>query len=158
MSPGRRARLGAAAVCGTAGAVSLGVAAVGASGTRVVSDQLSYLATGGVVGATLVGVACALLVLDVLAELQRRLAAGPPAPGRMMEPGQGDEIDLAPPGLAVAVSNELVHVRGSRRVHRADCRLVSGKRAAEPTTGTAVTELQLSACGVCQPSLEPVPC
>jgi hypothetical protein len=145
---GRR-RLGAA-ITGVVGAAAMTAGAVGASGTREVTDQLSYLATGGLVGLAFLGVAATVLILDAMegptasvARQDHRLAAVSAA----------DDRPLAAVPRSGFVSEDLVAIPGSRRVHRADCLLVAGKRAAAPVPGHDAAN-RLEACRVCEPALD----
>lgn len=159
----RRRRGTAALICGLIGLVAIAAAAIGASGTRDVTDQLSYIATGGILGLFFVGAAATILILDFMIEQEaaaRELASEMRQVRAFL---RGDEISLVDPLSTIwrpqeAVagpprSEEIVAVAGARRFHRSDCSLVRGKRAAEPLPRDAALESELQPCRVCEPDL-----
>ncbi len=143
-------------------AVAIGVIAgwIGATGTRLVSDQLSYIASSSLTGIFLLGVGSGLILIDFMAEQKagndevRRLlisllvqqGGSMSTPTRSFQPGV--------PGVVRRgdgpSSSRLVAVKGGRKLHRADCPLVANKSGVydvEPG------ESSLEGCGVCAPAL-----
>ena len=51
----------------------------------------------------------------------------------------------------MAAADDLVALAGGRSYHRAGCRLVEGKAAAEPVDVALVAERELSPCRLCDP-------
>ena len=70
-----RRRLLLALALGIAGLLALVIGWVGVSGTRIISDQLAFIASGGMLGLALVALAGAAIVVDYLIEVESRLHA-----------------------------------------------------------------------------------
>ena len=151
-SAARRRRLMFAALAGLAGTVALVGGLVGVSGTRVLSDQLSYLASGSVVGLFLLGVGGAILIGDFMTEQERAI-------GELcdlvlaLQPGSGiehvDRID----GPALG---SLVAVKGAAKVHRPTCTLARDKDdLVQFSTIDEAYAAGLQACRICHPEVDP---
>jgi hypothetical protein len=156
-----RRRLAAAIALLIAGAIAVIAGWIGATGTRLVSDQLSYIASSSLTGIFLLGLGSGLVLIDFMAEQQagneeiRRLLTSllaqqghtGPSPAVSSRPGAS-----APVGRADAPSSsKLVAVKGGRKIHRSDCPLVADK------SGIYEVELgessSLEGCGVCAPAV-----
>jgi len=157
LSLSRRRRLAAAAACGVIGLIALVAGFVGVSGTRLISDQLSYLASGSVVGLGLLGLGAMLLIADFMLEQEAAIgelrelvvALHDEAPA----PALNGHAVVGGGGPAGATSDGLVAVPGARRVHRASCTLVAGKAKLEEHRPTDVVAAGLQPCRVCNPDL-----
>jgi len=162
----RRPMLRLAAVVTGAGFAILLLTALRASAPGgSVRDQLSYLASGGLVALFLLGVAGTLAIVDAIAH-QARVAEEARDVLLLL---YGDLVDEADEGASRAGKastktdlstisgtvddGTLVTVEGARRVHRRGCALVSGKPAAKPVDGPAAIKDGLLPCRVCNPEL-----
>lgn len=146
----RRRRLVLAGLLALAGFVAMAAGWIGVSSTRVVSEQLSYLASGGVFGVGLIGAAAALLVADFMLVQEQALEEirASVADGRARPSGWGVA------GLGSGRGTELVTVAGGSRVHLSSCQLVRGKDGVQPAEAEAVRTAGLRACRVCRPPLD----
>ena len=121
----------------------------GAAGEPLVAAQMPYLVSGGVLGVSLVGIGCALMVInaarvdrarmeakydELLAALDRGLVGG----------GSAAPRDLR--GLVAA---------GSASYHRPECRLVDGRDDVTYLTPEEAQARFLSPCRVCAPEQQP---
>ena len=170
-SVSRRRRQVVAGLAGVAGLVAMAAGWVGVSGTRVISDQLAYLASGAVVGASLVGIAIGILVIDYLVELEERIRSLQQVPGPAVS-WQSAPSDVAPDsgggqhgdtqdddtqeiGVVSASWDEddqaLIALEGASRVHRPGCQLVRGKESAFEISAEDARTQELGACRVCKP-------
>lgn len=153
---GRRLRrMGIALVAGVLGLVALVAGWIGTSGTRVISDQLAYIASGGMLGLFLIAFAGAVLLADYMAEqqqvhgeLRERLTRIERALAGQARLSGGDEISIA-----AAVDRRLVMVPGAERVHRADCPLVQGKGSVRAVAAEDLHDGELKACRTCSPDV-----
>lgn len=144
------------------GVVCLLVAWLGVSGTRVVSDQLSYMASGTVTGLFLLGVGAGVLFYDLASynSLQLhllQLQVEELRYGALL----GDELSFRrPTGSQPTVMNghvagpqRLVTLPGSDRVHRSTCALVQSRANAEDIEPHRAIAEALTPCRVCKPEL-----
>jgi hypothetical protein len=136
-----------------AGAVLCVLGWYGVSGERYAERQLPYLASCTVPGAALIIAGAVLLThgRGALAaarveELYGLLVAAEPADAEQ-QPGQAATTP-------VAVSGDLLMVRGGTLWHRADCPLVAGKREAAPVDPKLVASGELGPCPICEPTEE----
>ncbi len=151
----RRRRLAIAVVAAVLGLVALVAGWIGTSGTRVISDQLAYIASGGMLGLFLIGLAAAVLLADFMieqeqsnAELRERLwriEASLAGGGRFFD--GPSEMPLGND------DDELVVVPGAERVHRASCPLVHGKPGIRSIPPREAADAGLRPCRTCSPQL-----
>lgn len=147
-----------------AGFVSLVVGYLGVSAAGgTMRDQLSYIASGGLMGLFLLGVAAALAIVDVMADQVSAtrevrdillLLCGDLAE-EVTEPKPGSaaiEVDLVSESLG---DGALLVLGGSRRAHRPGCGLVMGKSGVRRLTGVEAAESGLLPCRVCEPDFSP---
>lgn len=154
MPAARRRRLALALVVAMAGTIALVTGWVGATRTRILSDQLSYIASGGLVGAVLIGVAGAILLSDFMVEQEYRLGVVEATLERMEARMAGPSSLIgAVPGRS-GDPGSLVALEGGQRVHRADCQLVRGKDGARLVSRAEAREEGLIGCRVCEPGVE----
>lgn len=154
----RRRRLAAAGLCFAGGFLAIVLGWVGVSGTRDLADQLSYIASGGVLGLFLLGLGAAILLTDFLMELESsvnrlegrldELATGGDSnydewsdPVRHSLAAHGDRAPL-PDGVFLAVP-------GAKRYHRVNCAMVEGKDSVEEVGERSIDERGLIPCKVC---------
>lgn len=153
-----RRRLAAAITLLVAGAIAVIAGWIGATGTRLVSDQLSYIASSSLTGIFLLGLGSGLVLIDFMAEQKagdeeiRRLLASLLA--RQGQPATVESFPSAGSALAgradAPASSKLVAVKGGRKVHRADCPLVANKSGVHEVDPG---ESSLEGCGVCAPAI-----
>ena len=120
----------------------------GASGEALVAAQMPYLVSGGLLGVSLVGIGCTMMMIqaarvdrarmeakydELLAALDRGIVGGGAAGGRAPR-------DLR--GLVAA---------GSASYHLPDCRLVDGREDVTYLTPDEARSRFLSPCRVCAP-------
>lgn len=153
----RRRRLAIAAASGVIGMIALVAGFVGVSGTRLISDQLSYLASGSVVGLGLLGLGAVLLIADFMleqeasiAELRELVVA---LHDEVPAPALNGHTTFAPGQPAGGPADGLVAVPGARRVHRPSCSLVAGKTNLEAHSPAGAVTAELQPCRVCSPDL-----
>lgn len=145
----RRRRLVLASVLAAGGFLAMAAGWIGVSSTRVVSEQLSYLASGGVFGVGLIGAAAALLVADFMLAQEEALEEI-----RAAVVDSGARATLSRPGVpATAGGAGLVAVKGGNRVHRPTCQLVAGKDGVEELDANAASQSGLQPCRVCRPAV-----
>lgn len=163
ISTARKRRLALAALIALAGFVVMSAGWVGVSGTRVISDQLAYVVSGGVLGLALLAVSAALFIGDFMAVQERSmreqtrllralhdaLGVAPGVPSRQDGGAAGQAA-----GPVLATSDTLVVVAGGTRVHRADCQLVRHKRGVSPVDPARPRDEGLSPCAVCDPPVD----
>jgi hypothetical protein len=154
-----RRRLAAAVALLVAGAIAVIAGWIGATGTRLVSDQLSYIASSSLTGIFLLGLGSGLVLVDFMAEqkagneeVRRLLTSLLDQQGRTVSPTESFRSTASrSAGRADAPSSSrLVAVKGGRKIHRADCPLVANKSGVydvEPGDSS------LEGCGVCAPTL-----
>lgn len=154
LPPQRRKRFLIAAILAGAGAIVLTGGWIGVSGTRVISDQLAYIASGGFFGLCLVALSGALLVTDFLSEQEQALRELRDEVSYLRyEVNAGLRPLSEPVTEAAAPVDGLVHLPGSSKVHRSDCALVAGKQRAEVVTPHVAGELGLVPCRSCDPDV-----
>lgn len=153
MSLYRRRRLGLAVACGIGGLVAVVAGWVGVSGTRLISDQLTYLASGCVLGLFLVGVAAILVVTDYMVEHDRRLDELTEVVGTLAAGLGGSGGAAAPDAPDGAGAGRIVMVEGATRAHRPSCQLVRGKAGVVSMDAEEAAESGLKPCRICQPEL-----
>lgn len=145
----RRRRLVLSAVLAAGGFVAMAAGWIGVSSTRVVSSQLSYLASGGVFGIGLIGAAAALLMADFMLAQEETLEEI-----RAAVVNSGARATVARPGVSAAAGGAgLVAVKGGNRVHVPTCQLVTGKDGVEAIDADAVARSGLQPCRICRPSV-----
>lgn len=154
-----RRRLAAAIALLVAGAIGVIAGWIGATGTRLVSDQLSYIASSSLTGIFLLGLGSGLVVVDFMAQqsegneeirrlLNRLLAQQSGVPGHT-----GGARGSSSAGGSTPSSDTLVAIKGGRKIHRSDCPLIAGKGSVHPVDpGEAMVE----GCAVCTPALSEV--
>ena len=156
----RRRRLALAAVCCAGGLLAIVLGWVGVSGTRDLADQLSYIASGGVLGLFLLGLGASILITDFVMELERsisRIEARLDAMGTLADPdfsyGEWTESERRLPvaGSAAGPLREGVFltVPGAKRYHQAGCAMVEGKGAVETVDAVSIDQRGLIPCKVC---------
>lgn len=168
MGPARRLRLRFGQLCGVVALLSVVFGWFGASGTRVFSDQLSYIASGQILGLFLLGVAATLIVTDSLVSqvevindrgdllvLREGILHETLTDFRGEHVGSTHEISPAAPSMAPGEDDPnghtLVAVQGARRIHRGNRALVLAKRSAHELNASEALEAGLILCRVCQP-------
>jgi hypothetical protein len=153
---GRRLRrLGIALVAGVLGLVALVAGWIGTSGTRVISDQLAYIASGGMLGLFLVALACAVLLADYMAEQQQVHSELRERLTRIEQALQAQVVLRDGHGhVAVpAIDGQLVMIPGAERVHRPSCPLVQGKSAARAVEHRDLDDGRMKGCRTCSPDV-----
>jgi hypothetical protein len=163
----RRRRLAVAALCAGGGLIALVAGWIGVSGTRVISDQLAYIASGGLFGLCFVAFAGALLVADLLVEQDQNIndlrgeifalredlsilsISG--AAGSLN--GQTSSIGGRTSGPVEPDPSILVRLSGSMKVHRSSCAIVAGKPQRELVTADQARSLALTPCRSCEPEV-----
>jgi hypothetical protein len=157
-----------------AGALAILAGYLGVSREALVAKQLPYLVSGGIFGLALIALGTFYLYSEdlrrdsgrldrlerMIAELHAVLLARPDAPdadeiasavGRLEAEyaGATRSNGRPPPGRRRAAV--LVALPDSHRYHRADCRMVEGKRGASEVTPVEISSRQLQPCGMCDP-------
>lgn len=166
LSLARRRRLAVAGGSAALGAIALVAGWVGVSGTRLISDQLSYLASGSVIGLGLLGLGAMVLIADFMLEQEASirelrmmlvdlLEVGDRAPQHngngQAGPASTTEWSLA--SAPAAGGPDLVGVAGARRVHRPACSLVTAKPNLVSYTVEEAAAAELQPCRICTPEL-----
>lgn len=139
--------LGTALAAG--GAVMLFLGWWGVSGAATVGEQLPYIASGSIPGATLVVAGAVLLAREstqnaarrtdeLIAQLHALLVEDVP------------EAPAAPETVAPIVDGVVALAIGEH-YHRPDCALVVGKPEVEAVDADGITRRSLAACPVCEP-------
>ncbi|HEX9545943.1 MAG TPA: hypothetical protein VF942_01330 [Acidimicrobiales bacterium] len=155
------------------GALAILIGYLGISRESLVAKQLPYLISGGIFGLALVALGTFYLATEELRHDSRRLdrlermvtqlhavlLTHPDAP-------KAEEIDQlvraiegnGPVGNGRALETsddggQLVALRGSRRFHRADCPMVSGKPGVGPVTAAVIREQRMQPCTMCEPAI-----
>lgn len=157
MPAARRRRLALALVVAVAGTIALVAGWVGATRTRILSDQLSYIASGGLVGAVLIGVAGAILLSDFMVEQEYRLGVVEATLARMEAKLDGPSSGAGGVTRRPGDPGSLLALEGGQRVHRSDCQLVQGKDGARAVSAAQAREEGLTSCRVCEPGMEASP-
>lgn len=149
----RRRRLATAAALTFAGFIAIIAGWFGVSGTRVISDQLSYLASGVALGLALIGCGGGVLIADYQSEQRRQM-------DRLTDLVEALLVGGAVPGPAATANGDrvggaaLVALDGSSRVHRADCVMVRGKPQVNVLSAAEAADAGLTPCRACSPALE----
>jgi hypothetical protein len=141
-SPVRAGTFGSA----LAGGALIALGWVGASGTRVVSDQLPWLVTA-IAGLGLAALGQGVWILSGRRTLGRGFVAVLPAPARRAEeaePATDSRIERSDDGALVAVDGRV------RLYHRRACAFVQGK-STTPAQRAAHERAERTPCEVCQP-------
>jgi len=144
-----------AAALGVLGLVALVAGWIGTSGTRVISDQLAYIASGGMLGLFLIAFAGAVLLADYMAEQQQANAELRERLTRIERALSGDvpRSDGARNGALAVADGRLVMIPGAERVHRPNCPLVQGKNAVRAVEAEDLRDGRLKGCRTCSPDV-----
>lgn len=130
--------------------IGLGLLAIlfawnGASGEPYVAAQIPYLVSGGLLGMSLVGVGCTLMIIQAARTDRARLEGKYDALLVALERGMGGASGSAPRDLRGLVA------AGSASYHRPECRLVDGREDVAYLTPEEAQARSLHACRVCMP-------
>lgn len=146
-----------------AGLICLLVAWLGVSGTRVISDQLSYMASGTVTGLFLLGMGAGVLFYDLanhnsqqlyLLQLQiQELRDGVLLPDERYLRQEGDAQASGGLNGHVHGPQRLVTLPGSNRVHWSTCALMQGRENMQDIDPYGAVSESLSPCRICKPQL-----
>lgn len=170
VAPARRfRRIHLGLLLGVAGLLSVVLGWVSVSGTRVLYDQLTYIAGAGIFGLFLLGVAQTIFIIDFvnvqaqatnelresLLDLRTELLDDVPAYSSGTDVGMvdGDWNNVTSGG---GDGTTLLAIRGARRVHRDNCPLVIGKTTARELSVPEAMEAELLPCRICGPVLQPL--
>ncbi|MEW6473510.1 MAG: hypothetical protein AB1679_14680 [Actinomycetota bacterium] len=125
---------------------------VAISGTRVVSDQLAYLMSGGAVGVALVIVGMGLLVVDYFARLEQSIQAA--VLGGRSSATENDELVLEvrhgkEDSASSSSMHEVVVLPGANRFHVRTCSTVARRTELTSMPWEEAVVRELTPCAVC---------
>lgn len=126
------------------GLLSILLAWNGASGEPYVAAQMPYLVSGGLLGVSLVGIGCSVMVMQAARIDRARMEAKYDDLMAAIERGFGG------PGGAPKDLRGLV-AAGSASYHKPDCRLVDGREDVTYLTPEEARARFLAPCRVCAP-------
>lgn len=131
--------------------IGLGLLAIlfawnGAAGEPYVAAQIPYLVSGGLIGVSLVGVGCTMMIIQAARVDRARMEAKYDALMAALERGAAVGGAGAPRDLRGLVA------AGSASYHRPDCRLVDGREDVTYLTPEEAQSRFLNPCRVCMPA------
>jgi hypothetical protein len=120
---------------------------VGISGTRVVSDQLSYLMSGGLGGVALVMIGMSLLLVDYFVRLESSIQAATATSGAVYDGSEPPSIDSN--GNGPETISEVVVLPGAGRFHLSSCSMVARRRDVKKMAVKDALAQRLARCSLC---------
>ena len=121
----------------------------GAAGERLVAAQIPYFVSGGLIGVSLVGIGCTMMIIQAArtdrARMEAKYDALMAALERGLATGGGAGVPRDLRGLVAA---------GSASFHRPECRLVDGREDVTYLTPEEARARFLNPCRVCMPEGE----
>lgn len=130
------------------GLLAIALAWNGAASTIILVQQLPFLISGGLIGIALVGVGCALMIVQSAREDRARLEE---RLDRIAHALAGGVSGVGGSGTTAPADLHGLVAAGSASYHVPGCRLVDGREEVAYLTPEEARARFLQACRVCQP-------
>lgn len=143
-----RYRLLVAVVSSVGGLLAILAGYYSISGTRVVSDQLAYLMSGGLVGVALVIVGVGLLIVDYFVRLEESIQRAISGETSTFD-GVVADSPTVEPDLTDGGGGGVLVLPGANRFHAGSCSMVAKRQGVETIRLDEAVARKLTPCSLC---------